>query len=374
MEVVQLVGSENPFVLLKRYSSPQLVLTVAEKIKKLNITQKLNLMEICGGHTVAILKYGINQLLPENVRLISGPGCPVCVTEISFIDKAIEYAKSDDFIIATFGDLIRVPGSETSLEKINVINNNVKIVYSPFDAVRLAQENPQKNVIFLAIGFETTAPGVASTIIYAMKNQIKNFFIISAHKLTVPAMRVIVNTREINISGFICPGHVTTVIGADSYRFLAEEFHIPAVVSGFEPLDIIQAIYMILKQIKEDVAKIEIEYRRSVTFEGNRRAQETMFEVFRIADVPWRGLGVIPESGLLLKDKYSGFNAEEKFKIKLKPSREPAGCICGEILRGVKLPLDCKLFNKVCTPENPVGACMVSSEGACAAYFHYYNR
>ncbi len=368
------MDSENPFSLLKKYSSSKLVLKVSDKIKKLNLKQKLNLMEICGGHTVAILKYGINQILPENIKLISGPGCPVCVTEVSFIDKAIEYAKLNKFIIATFGDLIRVPGSETTLEKINVVNNNVRIVYSPFDALKIAYENPHKNIIFLAIGFETTAPAVASTVIYAYQNKIKNFSILTAHKLTVPAMRAIVSAKEINISGFICPGHVTTVIGANSYKFLAEEFNIPAVISGFEPLDIIQSIYMILVQIKNCSAKIEIEYKRSVTFEGNKKAQEVMFEVFETTDAPWRGLGFIPESGLKVRTKYKDFDAEKKFQITIKAPKEPIGCICGEILRGIKLPTNCALFGKVCTPENPVGACMVSSEGACAAYFHYLKQ
>jgi len=360
---------------LNQYSSSELGLKVVEEIKILNLTQKLNIMEICGGHTFAILKFGINQIIPDNINLISGPGCPVCVTEISFIDKAIEYAKSDEFIVATFGDLIRVPGSKTSLEKINVKNNNVKIVYSPFDAITIAQENKDKKVIFLGVGFETTAPGVASTVEYAYKKKLKNFFILSAHKLTVPAMRAIVNSKEINLSGFICPGHVTTIIGSDSYKFLAEEYHIPAVVSGFEQLDILETIYMILKQIKNNEAKIETEYRRSVRNEGNLKAQKIMYKIFDIADTKWRGLGMIPKSGLVLKDEYKSYDAEANFPVNYdKNADDPAGCICGEVLRGIKKPTECSLFKKVCTPENPVGACMVSSEGACAAYYYHYHK
>lgn len=328
-------------------------------------------MEICGGHTVAIMRYGINQLIPGNIRLISGPGCPVCVTELSFIDKAIEYAASNDFIIATFGDLVRVPGSKDTLEKVNGLNNNIRIVYSPYDALKMAQKNPDKKVIFLAIGFETTAPATASTVMLARKENISNFFILSAHKLTVPAMKVLVHTEEINISGFICPGHVTTIIGARSYQFLAEEYHIPAVVSGFEPLDLIQSIYMILSQIKKKKAMTEIEYKRSVTFKGNTRAQDMMYQVFQKEDVTWRGLGEIRQSGLGLVPEYDMFNIEKIYPVKIKTPGEPKGCICGQVLRGVKIPLDCPLFKKICTPENPVGACMVSSEGSCAAYFHY---
>ncbi|TET42921.1 MAG: hydrogenase formation protein HypD [Elusimicrobia bacterium] len=343
---------------------------IVKKIKRFD-SLKVNLMEVCGTHTMVIFKQGLKGILPKNVNLLSGPGCPVCVTSQEDIDKAIELAKDRNVIITTFGDMIRVPGTNSSLEKERGNGADVRIIYSPSEALRIARENPAREVVFLAIGFETTSPLIAASLLDAQKEKIDNFYIFSSHKLIPPAMEALLESKEVRIDGFICPGHVSVTIGSNAYKFIAQKYNVPCVIGGFEPLDVLQSIYMLLKQIKEKRAEVEIEYFRAVHPQGNRIAQELIAEVFEVSDVMWRGLGTIPKSGLRLKRKFSDFDAEKEFQPKTRKSKENPDCACGEVLRGVKKPTQCKLYRKICTPEEPYGPCMVSSEGTCAAYYKY---
>lgn len=328
-------------------------------------------MEFCGGHTVAIMKHGLRQLLHPKVEMLSGPGCPVCVTAISEIDKAVAYAENPNVIVATFGDMLKVPGSRSSLQRARAEGGDVRVVYSALDALDMAQANPGKAVILMGIGFETTAPTIAASLTEAKSRGIENYFILSLHKLCPPVIRALLESGEVKLDGIICPGHVSTIIGSRPYEFVAGEYGIASVIAGFEPLDILQAVDMMLAQIEKGQPKVEIAYRRSVRAEGNEKALEFMEKVFEVSDADWRGIGVVPESGLRLRPDYQGFDAESTYPIHPPPPKEPAGCLCGEILRGVRTPLDCRLFGKACTPEYPVGPCMVSSEGTCSAYFLY---
>jgi len=343
---------------------------IIRKIREFNFT-KVNLMEVCGTHTMVIFKNGLKGMLPENVNLLSGPGCPVCVTSQEDIDKAIDLAKNRNVIIATFGDMVRVPGTDSSLEEEKGNGADVRVIYSPNEALKIAKENFAKSVIFLAVGFETTSPLIAASLLDARKEKIENFYVFSSHKLIPPAMKALLDSKEVKIDGFICPGHVSVIIGGNAYRFIAEKYNAPCVITGFEPLDVLQSIYMLLKQIEEDRAEVEIEYFRAVHPQGNRIAQELISEVFELCDVRWRGLGTIPKSGYKLKEGFSDFDAEKEFRPKIKKSKENPDCACGEVLRGVKRPPQCKLFRKICSPEKPYGPCMVSSEGTCAAYYRY---
>jgi len=343
---------------------------IVKKIKRFD-SLKVNLMEVCGTHTMVIFKQGLKGILPKNVNLLSGPGCPVCVTSQEDIDKIIELAKDENVIIATFGDMIRVPGTNSSLEKERGNGADVRIIYSPSEALRIARENPVRRVVFLAIGFETTSPLIAASLLDVQKEKIDNFYIFSNHKLIPPAMEALLESKEVRIDGFICPGHVSVTIGSNAYKFIAQKYNVPCVIGGFEPLDVLQTIYMLLKQIKEKRAEVEIEYFRAVHPQGNRIAQELIDEVFEVSDVMWRGLGTIPKSGLRLKSKFSDFDAEKEFQPKTRKSKENPDCACGEVLRGVKKPTQCKLYRRICTPEEPYGPCMVSSEGTCAAYYKY---
>jgi len=334
--------------------------------------KKIKLMEVCGTHTMAIGKAGLRKILPQNIFLISGPGCPVCVSPNEYIDKAIEYSKMKNTIISTFGDMMKVPGSYSSLEKEKGNGADIRVVYSPMDALKIAEENKRKNVIFLGIGFETTAPTVALTIKTSFEKNIKNFFVYSGHKLIPPAMEVLVQDKKIEIDGFICPGHVSTIIGGMPYKFIPQKYGISCVITGFEPVDILQAIYTLVKKItKKQKPSVEIQYKRSVKKQGNEKAKQIIEDVFEITDSKWRGLGNIKKSGLKIKDKYKEIDAEENFEVKVKEVKENPNCICGDILKGVKNPKQCPLFLKKCNPENPVGPCMVSSEGTCASYFKY---
>ena len=333
--------------------------------------KEIRLMEVCGTHTMAIARNGIKKLLPETVSLLSGPGCPVCVTSQQEIDKFIKLCQFKDVIITTFGDLMRVPGTELSLLKERANGADVRVVYSTLDCLQIAEKNPNKEVVFLGVGFETTAPTIASAIITANKKGLNNFSVISAHKLVPPALTALLENDEVNVDGFICPGHVSVIIGAKAYVPIIENYQIPCVVAGFEPVDILQSIYMLISQIEHDEAKIEIAYKRVVNFEGNSKARKVMYHVFEPCDAPWRGIGVIPKSGLKIKEEFQNFNAENKFDLFVKEAPEPKGCACGEILCGTKTPLDCPLFGNKCTPDDPIGPCMVSTEGACAAYFKY---
>lgn len=358
---------------IDEYRNQKLAQKLISAIKKSAI-KKINIMDVCGTHTVAIFKNGISDLLPEEVTHLSGPGCPVCVTPPEDVDKAIELSREKDIIMLTFGDMMKVPGSSSSLEKEKSQGRDIRVVYSALDALEIAQKNPNKKVVFFGVGFETTAPTIATVVDVAREKKIKNFYIISAHKLIPPAMKALLDMGEVKIDGFICPGHVSTIIGSRPYNFIADEYNIPCVIAGFEPIDILQAIYMIITQINLGNSIVEIQYSRSVRPEGNRMAQKILSKVFEKCDASWRGLGKIPMSGLRLKKSYARFDAEKIFSIKIPKAKINPACRCGEILRGLVKPSQCKLFAKACTPEHPVGPCMVSSEGSCAAYYKYGRK
>ncbi len=336
-----------------------------------NSKRRARFMEFCGGHTVTILKHGIRQLLPPTIEMLSGPGCPVCVTDNADLDKAIALACIPGVILVTFGDMLKVPGSRSSLQKAKAEGADVRIVYSSLDALELARQNPDKKVVFLGIGFETTAPGIAASILQAEQEGLKNFYVLSLHKLCPPVIRALLDSGEVRLHGFILPGHVSAIIGSKAWEFLAKDYGIPGVVSGFEPLDVLQGVDMLVSQVENGESRVEIAYRRGVKPEGNLKAQELMYRVFEPCPARWRGIGEVPDSGLRLRPEFARFDAELVFSPDPGPTLEPKGCICGDILRGVKTPRECCLFARVCTPENPVGPCMVSSEGSCAAYYLY---
>jgi hydrogenase expression/formation protein HypD len=334
-------------------------------------TQAINLMEFCGGHTHAIFKFGIRQLLPPTVRLLSGPGCPVCVTANADLDRAIAVARRPKVITATFGDMLKVPGSRSSLQEARAEGADVRIVYSTLDAVQMAQQNPDRNVVFLGIGFETTAPTVAAAVLQAEALGLRNFFLLSMHKLTPPATQAILRAGEVRLSGIIGPGHVTTIIGSDAWQFLPCDHGIPVAVAGFEPLDILRGVGALVEQIEGSQPAVTNAYSRGVRPEGNRTALEVMYRVFEVGDAEWRGLGTVPDSGLALCQEFVHFDAVAAFPVDPGPVRAHRGCRCGEVLRGVVTPPECPLFRQACTPQNPIGPCMVSAEGACAAHFMY---
>jgi hydrogenase expression/formation protein HypD len=332
----------------------------------------LKIMEVCGGHTHSIFKYGIEDLLPPNIDMIHGPGCPVCVIPLGRVDDAISLSNQSNVIFATFGDAMRVPGSSTSLLEAKAAGADVRMVYSPLDALKIARKNPGRQIVFLALGFETTAPSTAMTVLQADKERIENFSIFCNHIMIVPALKALLESPELKLDGFIGPGHVSTVIGTRPYEFVARDYRKPMVVAGFEPLDILQAIYKVVKQCVEGRAEIENQYRRVVTRDGNSKSLEVLAEVFELRDYfEWRGLGSIPRSGMKLKIKYARFDAERRFHVAGLRIADPKACQCGEILKGVKKPWECKVFGTACTPETPIGSCMVSSEGACAAYYNF---
>ncbi len=344
-------------------------------------TRPVRLMEFCGGHTHAILRYGIPDLLPSTVELRSGPGCPVCVTSAADLERAIALAQVPGVILTTFGDMIRVPVSRdaahrapANLAQARAEGADVRVVYSPLDALEIARQNPERPVIFLGVGFETTAPMVASAVTAAEAEGLENFYVFSTHKLTPPATRAILDAGEVALDGIIGPGHVTTVIGLEAWRFLPEEYAIPISIAGFEPLDILRAVLALVEMVEEGRPGISNTYARSVRPEGNPAAQGVMAQVFEVVDAEWRGFGTIPASGLGIQEAYARFDAARAFPVEVAPAREPPGCRCGEVLRGVLRPPECPLFARACTPQNPVGPCMVSAEGACAAYYQYTTR
>jgi len=351
-----------------------LIEAIAASAKK--IGREVKIMEVCGTHTVAIAKNGLRAVMPENVTLLSGPGCPVCVTANEDIDIAIELAKRPDTIVTTFGDMMKVPGSYSSLAREKADGHDVRIVYSPLDALALAAKEPDKEVIFVAVGFETTIPLIAASIHRAEEQGLSNFSIFSAHKTVPLALAALANDPDVKIDAFILPGHVSTIIGMAPYRFVAEEYHLPGVITGFEPVDVLQGIYMLLKQLEEGRAEIEIAYHRGVMPEGNVVAKALVEKVFTPIDADWRGIGVIPGTGLGMRPEYDAFNAVKRIPVTPPPPKEIKGCQCGEVLRGITLPYQCRLFGHGCTPEHPVGPCMVSSEGSCAAYYRFtdYGR
>ena len=347
---------------------------VGKLVKQINqaSTKPVAFMEVCGGHTMSIQKFGIPSLLPDTIRLISGPGCPVCVSDRKFIDQAIAYSRLDDVIITTYGDLIRVPGSTSTLDEEKAKGADIRIVYSVLDALEIAQRNKEKKIVFLGIGFETTAPGSAAGVVKAQMAGIRNFYLYSSHKVMPPAMEALID-EGVKLNGYIAPGHVSTITGTGIYRNIPEKYGLGCVISGFEPVDLLTAIYMLVKQVEAGDPKVEIAYTRAVREEGNVKALQMLDEVFELRDDWWRGLGVLPKSGMGVREKYGAFDAERQIPVEVEPTREDKGCICGEILKGIKNPKECRLFAKACTPGNPVGACMVSHEGACHAYYRY-NR
>lgn len=356
---------------LKAFKDPALARGLIESIQAL-APKSATLMEVCGTHTVAIARNGIRGLMPEGVRLASGPGCPVCVTSNHDIDKVIALARVPEVTIATFGDMTRVPGSTSSLLAEQAAGRSVEIVYSPLDALRLAQENPDRQIVFVGVGFETTTPLVAMAIKRARAMGLTNFTVYGAHKNMPGALEVIINDPALKLDALILPGHVSTIIGAEPYRFLAEKYGIPGVITGFEPVDALQGIAMIMRQLHEGRAEIEIAYARGVMPEGNPVALAAIDEVFETCSATWRGLGEIPGSGYRIREEFADFDAMRRFQPDVEEVREHKGCRCGDVLRGIMAPSECPLFRKVCTPENPVGPCMVSSEGSCAAYYRYY--
>ncbi len=357
---------------LEEYRDPQLAGKIVERIKTLSRKQ-IRLMEVCGTHTMSIFKNGIRALLPETISLLSGPGCPVCVTDQSEIDAFITLSGFDNVVVATFGDLLRVPGSDSSLQKEQAKGRDIRVVYSTFDALDIARRNPSKHVVFLGIGFETTAPTIAASIRAAREMKVNNYFVFSAHKRVPPALKVLMETEQVNIDGFLLPGHVSVIIGTKAYQPFFEQYQTPCVIAGFEPADILQGILLLIEQIEAETPKLINSYRRAVTMDGNVKAQEVMADVFETVDANWRGIGIIQESGLVIRPKYAAFDAQKKFAVRVSGTEKPTGCACGEILTGIKTPMQCPLYKKTCTPIHPIGPCMVSSEGTCAAYYRYYN-
>jgi len=356
---------------MDEYRDGAVAKALSEKIREIS-TKRVRLMEICGTHTMAIFRHGIRSLLPETIELVSGPGCPVCVTAMEEIDRAVKLARTKGVIVTTFGDMIRVPGSTSSLQMEQSEGATVKMVYSTFDALKIAAKNRDSEVVFLGIGFETTAPTVAAAIQTAQVSGDTNFSVLSAHKLLPPAMDALLSTENVVVNGFICPGHVTTIIGTSSYEKVVKQYHTPCVVTGFEPVDILQGILMLVKQIESGRSQVEIQYARGVSPEGNPGALAMMEKIFEPCDAPWRGLGNIPGSGLAIRASFAAFDAEKRFDLEVPPAKEPPGCLCANVLRGAATPPECKFFRKACTPRTPIGPCMVSSEGTCAAYFKYH--
>ncbi len=358
---------------LKEYRDSRLAGEILEKIKKIS-KKPVKFMEVCGTHTVSIFRHGIREILPDNITLISGPGCPVCVTPNRHIDEAVALCRLPEVILATFGDMMKVPGSKSSLAAEKALGADIRIVYSTMDAVDIAVNNPEKEVVFFGIGFETTSPTIAAAVLRAEREGLKNFSVLGAQKLIPQAIRALLENNEVGINGFILPGHVSALIGIKPYEFIAQDFGIPAVIIGFEPVDILQGILMLVKQVESGTARVEIQYSRGVPPEGNPHAMKVLFTVFEPGDALWRGIGTIPGTGLRIREEYQKYDAVKKFGIEVAESREHPGCRCGEVLRGLITPLQCGLYGKACLPEQPVGPCMVSVEGTCAAYYKYGKR
>jgi hydrogenase expression/formation protein HypD len=334
-------------------------------------TQPWTIMEICGGQTHSIVKFGVDELLPQQITLVHGPGCPVCVTPVELLDKAAKIARRDDVIFCSFGDMLRVPGTECDLFAVKALGGDVRVVYSPMDAVALAEQNPQKEVVFFAVGFETTAPGNAMAVFQAKQRGIKNFSVLVSHVLVPPAMEAILGSPGNLVQGFLAAGHVCTVMGYHEYAPIAAKYKVPIVVTGFEPVDILQGVLMCVTQLEQGRYEVENQYTRSVRSGGNVHAQELIAQVFEVVDRKWRGIGGIPQSGLGVREEYAAWDAEKKFKLEGYTAEESPDCISGLIMQGRKKPSECAAFGTKCAPERPLGAPMVSTEGACAAYYRY---
>jgi hydrogenase expression/formation protein HypD len=362
---------------IDEFRDSELAKRVVREIERIAEGRRFRIMEICGGHTHTIYRYGLHDVLPANIELVHGPGCPVCVLPMGKVDDAIAIANHEGVILATFGDMMRVPGSEGSLIDAQADGADVRMVYSPLDALKLAHQNPDRKVVFFAIGFETTAPSTAVTLLHAKRLGVRNFFVFCNHVLVVPAIKALLDSPETRLDGFIGPGHVTTVIGSKAWEFIPKDYGKGIVISGFEPLDMLQAIYMLVRQLIEGEPRVDVQYTRAVRPDGNTKAKEVMAQVFELRETfKWRGLGWIEKSALKLKPEFAEFDAELHFDLPRRQVADPKVCQCGEVLRGAILPWECKVFGTACTPEHPIGACMVSSEGACAAVYQYgrYSR
>jgi hydrogenase expression/formation protein HypD len=362
---------------IDEFRDSELAKRVVREIERIAEGRRFRIMEICGGHTHTIYRYGLHDVLPANIELVHGPGCPVCVLPMGKVDDAIAIANHEGVILATFGDMMRVPGSEGSLIDAQADGADVRMVYSPLDALKLAHQNPDRKVVFFAIGFETTAPSTAVTLLHAKRLGVRNFFVFCNHVLVVPAIKALLDSPETRLDGFIGPGHVTTVIGSKAWEFIPKDYGKGIVISGFEPLDMLQAIYMLVRQLIEGEPRVDVQYTRAVRPDGNTKAKEVMAQVFELRETfKWRGLGWIEKSALKLKPEFAEFDAELHFNLPRRQVADPKVCQCGEVLRGAILPWECKVFGTACTPEHPIGACMVSSEGACAAVYQYgrYSR
>jgi hydrogenase expression/formation protein HypD len=357
---------------LDEYRDPEAAKKLAEAIAR-TVTRPWVIMEVCGGQTHTIVKYGVDEIIPKDIELVHGPGCPVCVTSMEMIDRAHAIASRPDVIFCSFGDMLRVPGSKCDLLQLKSHGSDVRIVYSPLDAVNIAAANPEKKVVFFAIGFETTAPPNAMAVWLAKKRNLKNFSMLVSHVLVPPAMTAILQSPGNRVQGFLGPGHVCTVVGCSEYGPIAEQFHVPIVITGFEPVDMLEGILRTVRQLEAGEAKVENQYSRAVRFEGNPQSRKLIEDVFEVCDRKWRGVGTIAQSGFRLRAEYRDHDAERLFEVENIQTQESTVCISGEVLRGMKKPHDCPEFGKGCTPQNPLGATMVSSEGACAAY-HAYGR
>jgi len=359
---------------IDEFRDKKIIQRLITKIKDLGISEPINIMNVCGTHTVNFFKFGLNTLIPENIKVISGPGCPVCVSEEDFIDKAVAYSELKDIIIVSFGDLLKVRGTTSSLKDKRSQGKDIRVVYSSLDTLEIAINNPKKRVLFLGVGFETTAPTIGLTIKEAKKRKIKNLFFLLSLKRIPPVMEYLLNDKEIKIQGFLCPGHVSTIIGTKPYEEIVERYKLPCCVAGFEPLDILEAIYILLREILEKKPSVYNQYQRVVKKMGNPKALRIINEIFKIGPSCWRGMGKVENSGFILKDRYIDFDIERIIPLRLKKEHKKNLCLCGEVLKGKVEPLQCPLYAKVCSPLNPYGPCMVSQEGACYAYYRYQRK
>jgi len=355
---------------LSEYRDPEVARRYLEEIKN-TVTRPWTIMEVCGGQTHGLVKHGILNMLPDEINMVHGPGCPVCVTPLNLIDKAIYLAEEKNVILCSFGDMLRVPGSGKSLLEAKAGGADIRILYSPLEAVKIAQQHPDREVVFFAVGFETTAPANALSVVHARRLGLKNYSILASHVLVPPAIEAVMNDEATQIQAFLAAGHVCTIMGIEEYYPLVERYKVPIVVTGFEPVDLLQGILMTVKQLEKGEAKLENQYARMVRKEGNPNARNTMADVFDITDRMWRGIGTIPQSGYEVKEQYADFDAKRKFEVDIPEAQENESCIAGEVMKGIKKPFECPNFGTDCTPENPLGAPMVSSEGACSAYYHF---
>ena len=355
---------------ITEYRDPEIATKYLDEIRS-TVTQPWSIMEVCGGQTHSLVKNGIIEMLPKEITMIHGPGCPVCVTPLHLIDKAIHLTLEKEVILCSFGDMLRVPGSKMSLLEAKAKGADVRILYSPLEAVKIAEENPDKEVVFFAVGFETTAPANALSVVQAKKKELENYSILASHVLVPPAMKAVIDDPESKIDGFLAAGHVCTIMGNAAYYPLSKQYQVPIVVTGFEPLDILQGILMVIRQLENKDSKVENQYSRIVKETGNMEAQKLIAEVFEIQNQMWRGIGEIPQSGYGVREKYAQFDAIKKYNVAITEVKENPECISGQIMKGIKKPYECQHFGKKCKPTNPLGAPMVSSEGACAAYYHF---